>query len=77
MKRANKKYLHRALKETGEGIHTLCGCVIPWLTKHGEFAATYKVQAKDPRPVCPVCEALITLLTDTTHAVDELQPINT
>ena len=76
MKRANKKYADRALKETGEGVHTLCGCVIPWPTRHGSFAATYAPKAVDPKPVCPACEAFVTLLTDTTHAVDELQPIN-
>lgn len=76
MKRANKKYADRALKETGEEVHTLCGCVIPWPTRHGSFAATYAPKAVDPKPVCPACEAFVTLLTDTAHAVDELQPIN-
>lgn len=76
--RATKKHKHIALKESGKGIHTACGCVIPWITKSGKPAATYKPAAVAPKPVCPKCEAFIDLFTKdnaTDDAVTNSDPL--
>lgn len=62
--RANKKHAHRVASESTHGVHTLCGCIIPWITETNHPAASYTPAVIASKPVCPECDDLKALNTD-------------